>query len=181
MRLIGWKSFVIAAALMIATGMARASATVGQPAPQLRATELNGQEFDLASELGKVVIVNFWATWCSPCRKEIPALDAFYKRYHNQGLEMIGISADSRHDRSDVEKVAQSLSYPAAMLNDAATNGFGDPEDLPTTWVIGRDGVVRAELTPDKIEVTENSLDQVVLPLLSNKASANKAPSAVSQ
>jgi cytochrome c biogenesis protein CcmG, thiol:disulfide interchange protein DsbE len=175
MSIIGWKSFVVGAVLLIAAGTAGASATVGQPAPQLRTTELNGQEFDLASELGKVVIVNFWATWCAPCRKEIPALDAFYKSYHNQGLEMIGISADSRHDRSDVQKVAQSLSYPAAMLNDSTTNGFGDPEDLPTTWVIGRDGVVHAELTPDKMEVTENSLDEVVLPLLHNKASANKA------
>jgi thiol-disulfide isomerase/thioredoxin len=144
--------------------------SIGDSAPPLAVQELNGQEFNLASERGKVVIVNFWATWCQPCRQEMPALDAFYKRYHNEGLEMIGISADSRHDRSDVETMAQSLSYPAAMLNDATNNGFGDPDDLPTTWVISRDGVVRAEFTPDKILVTEKTLDQAVLPLLGKNA-----------
>jgi peroxiredoxin len=152
---------------------ALASDTVGQPAPPLVVQELNGQKFDLAGERGKVVIVNFWATWCPPCRKEMPALDAFYKRHHSEGLEMIGISADSPHDRSDVAKVMQSLSYPVAMLDDVKTNGFGDPDDLPTTWVIDRDGVVRAEFTPDKIEVTEKSLSDAVIPLLGNSADAN--------
>jgi len=153
---------------------ALASDTVGQPAPALVVQELNGQPFDLSADRGKVVIVNFWATWCSPCRKEMPALDAFYKRYHSDGLEMIGISADSKHDRSDVKEVAQSLSYPVAMLNDAETNDFGDPDDLPTTWVIGRDGIVRAEFTPDKILVTAKSLDDVVVPLL-GKSGASKS------
>jgi cytochrome c biogenesis protein CcmG, thiol:disulfide interchange protein DsbE len=146
-----------------------ADGEVGQPAPSLVVQELNGQQFDLASARGKVVIVNFWATWCSPCRKEMPALDAFYKRYHNQGLEMIGMSADSRHDRSDVAAMAQTISYPVAMLNDATDNGFSDPDELPETWVIDRGGIVRAEFNPDKTTVTEQSLADAVLPLLSKK------------
>ena len=160
---------------------ALASDMVSQPAPALVAQELNGKEFNLVSERGKVVIVNFWATWCAPCRKEMPALDAFYKRYHNEGLEMIGMSADSHHDRSDVASVAQTISYPAAMLNDATNNGFGDPDQLPETWVIDRNGIVRAELTPDKAEVTEQSLADVVLPLLGSKAPATNTSAAVAQ
>src|ERR1700752_4185863 len=92
---------------------------VGQPAPSLVVRELDGQMFDLSAVRGKVVILSFWATWCPPCRKEMPVLDALYRRYHVQGLEMIGLSADRPRDRSDVQKVMQSFSYPAAMLDDA--------------------------------------------------------------
>src|SRR5580704_17172136 len=99
-----------------------AAVDIGQPAPALVAQELDGQTFDLSAQRGKVVIVNFWATWCPHCREEMPALDAFYRRYHGQGLEMIGVSTDRPRDRSDVTKVMQSYSYPAALLDDAKIN-----------------------------------------------------------
>ena len=134
--------------------------------------ELNGQEFNLAHERGKVVLVNFWATWCPPCRAEMPMINDFYHRYHSQGLELIGVSADSPHDRSEVAKVMQSLSYPAAMLDDAKVNGFGGPNALPVTFIIDGKGMVRARLTPDETRVTEKTLDSVVLPLLHQKAAA---------
>jgi thiol-disulfide isomerase/thioredoxin len=86
--------------------------SIGQAAPALVVEEPNGQTFDLAAERGKVTIVNFWATWCPPCRKEMPALDAFFKQHHSRGLEMIGLSADRPRDRSEVAKVMQSFSCP---------------------------------------------------------------------
>ncbi len=150
--------------------LAFASATVGNTAPALVVPELDGQAFDLSALRGKVVVVNFWATWCPPCRKEMPALDAFYRRYHGQGLEMIGLSADRPHDRSDVLKVMQSFSYPAAMLDDAKVNDFGPPDALPITFVVDRSGVMRAKLTPDQTPVTEKSLSDAVLTLLPEKA-----------
>ena len=170
-------SLVLTGSLMVIATLAHSSSVfaggeIGQPAPALVVQELNGRQFDLAAERGKVVLINFWATWCPPCRKEIPALDAFYKRYHSDGLEMIGMSADDSHDRSDVVKMAQSLSYPVAMLGEAKINGFGTPDDIPATWVIGRDGAVHAEFTPDKTEVTESSLDDTVLPLLVKSAAS---------
>jgi cytochrome c biogenesis protein CcmG, thiol:disulfide interchange protein DsbE len=128
--------------------------------------ELNGNMFDLADQRGKVVIVNFWATWCPPCRKEMPALDAFYRRYKPEGLEMIGLSADRPHDRSDVVKVMQSFSYPAAMLEDAKSDGFSDPSELPVTFVVDAQGLIRAKFTPDAKPLTEQSLAASVLPLL---------------
>ena len=143
---------------------------VGQPAPSLVVRELNGQMFDLSAVRGKVVILSFWATWCPPCRAEMPVLDAFYRRYHGQGLEMIGLSADRPHDRSDVQKVMQSFSYPAAMLDDAKVNDFGTPSALPKTIVIDGNGIVRAEMTPDQTAVTEKSLSAAVLPLLPNRS-----------
>lgn len=151
---------------LLAASGALAAPEVGQPAPALVVQELNGQTFDLAKQRGKVVIVNFWATWCPPCRQEMPALDAFYRRYHAKGLELIGLSADRPHDRSDVTKVMQSFSYPAAMLDDATANDFGEPTVLPTTYVIDSHGIVRAKLTPNEKPVTETSLAAAVLPLL---------------
>ena len=141
--------------------------SVGQAAPALVVEELNGHTFDLAAERGKVTIVNFWATWCPPCRKEMPALDAFYKRYHAQGLEMIGLSADRPHDRSEVAKIMASFSYPAAMLKDTKSDGFDEPSALPVTYVVDKNGILRAKLVPDDKPLTEQTLAAVVMPLLS--------------
>ena len=71
---------------------------IGDPAPPLMLTGLDGKMFDLAKHRGKVVLVNYWATWCAPCRKEMPTLDAFYRRYRSEGLELIGISVDFHRD-----------------------------------------------------------------------------------
>jgi cytochrome c biogenesis protein CcmG, thiol:disulfide interchange protein DsbE len=150
--------------------LACAATAIGQPAPSVVVQELDGQTFDLGAVRGKVVIVSFWATWCPPCRAEMPVLDAFYRRYHGQGLEMIGLSADRPHDRSDVSKVMQSFSYPAAMLDDAKVNDFGTPGALPMTVVIDGQGMIRAQLTPDQTAVTEKSLSAAVLPLLQQKS-----------
>jgi peroxiredoxin len=145
---------------------ARPAVDLGQPAPALVAEQLDGKKFDLAAARGKVVIVSFWATWCPPCRAEMPALDAFYRQYHARGLDVIGLSADRPHDRSEVTKVIQSLSYPSAMLSDTQTNGFGDPTTLPETFVVDTHGVVRAKFTPDGKPVTEQTLAAAVIPLL---------------
>jgi len=162
---------LIALPLVLATLMKPSdllcATSVGQAAPALVVEELNGHTFDLAAERGKVTIVNFWATWCPPCRKEMPALDTFYKRYHAQGLEMIGLSADRLHDRSEVAKIMASFNYPAAMLKDAKTDGFDEPTALPMTYVVDKNGIVRAKLVPDDKPLTEQTLTAVVMPLLS--------------
>jgi cytochrome c biogenesis protein CcmG, thiol:disulfide interchange protein DsbE len=141
---------------------ARAAPEIEQPAPPLIATTLDGQTFDLAKLRGKVVLVNFWATWCAPCRREMPILDAFYRRYHAQGLELIGISIDFARDAAKMRKTAAAVSYPTATANDIPVNGFGPPEGVPVTYVMDVEGVVR-----DKFIATPNKLlHDVVVPLL---------------
>jgi peroxiredoxin len=138
----------------------------GDRAPALIVPQLDGSRFDLAQLRGKLVVVNFWATWCEPCRQEMPALDAFYTKYRDRGLALVGISVDRSRDRDDVVKVMRTLHYPAAILSQAETDGFGKPTVLPETFVIDGSGVVRAVLTPDKNPITEQTLAAALLPLL---------------
>ena len=171
-RMTLWSAAAGAVAILCMAALAFASASVGNAAPALVVPELDGQAFDLSAQRGKVVIVNFWATWCPPCRAEMPALDAFYRRHHGQGLDMIGLSTDRPHDRSDVLKVMQSYSYPAAMLDDAKVNDFGPPDVLPVTFVVDRSGVIRAKFAPDQMPVSEKSLSDAVVPILAEKPAA---------
>ncbi len=156
----------LAIAVALAYQPAVAATTAGQLAPALVFKTLDSGTFDLSAEHGKVVIVHFWATWCVPCHTEIPALDAFYTRFHNRGVELIGISVDRSRDRGDVVKAAQTIHYPVAMLADARNNGFGKPTTLPVTYIIDTAGTVRSAMTPDKTPVTEESLEAAVTPLL---------------
>jgi cytochrome c biogenesis protein CcmG/thiol:disulfide interchange protein DsbE len=146
----------------ITGGVARAAPAMDAAAPPLVATALDGQTFDLAKLRGKVVLVNFWATWCAPCRKEMPTLDAFYRRYRGQGFEMIGISVDFARDAGKMRKAAAAVAYPTAMASDLAVDGFGPPEGVPVTYVIDAQGVVRDKF----IAVPSKLLHDVVVPLL---------------
>ena len=133
-----------------------------QPAPPLTATELNGQTFDLSKMRGKVVLVNYWATWCAPCKKEMPTLNEFYRRHHGEGLEMIGISTDRPEDYRKMGELSRSLAYPTAKFDQVTNNGFGAPEGFPLTYVIDGNGVVRDKF----VDVRDELLNDVVLPLL---------------
>ena len=170
MRLRASTAPVSLAILLCFVIVSSAATSIGDPAPALQATELNGQQFDLSAERGKVVLVNFWVTWCPPCRDEMPMLDDFYREYHSKGLDMIGISVDSSHDQSDVVKVMKSLSYPAAMENAAMVNGFGTPDQLPVTYVIDRVGIIRAIFTASDQALSKDELETQVLRLLGKSA-----------
>jgi cytochrome c biogenesis protein CcmG, thiol:disulfide interchange protein DsbE len=145
-----------------ACASAHAAPTMGEAAPLLVLTELDGKVFDLAKLRGKVVLVNYWATWCAPCKVEMPTLSAFYRRYRDQGLEIIGISVDFKSDIAKVPKVASTLAYPAALIGAISENGFGPPEGVPLTYVIDAEGVVRDKL----IAAPDDLLHQIVVPLL---------------
>jgi peroxiredoxin len=164
----------MAGVLLTARALADAPLRVGQPAPALVVTLLDGRTFDLAQERGKVVIVNFWATWCSPCRAEMPRLDSVYKRYHERGVDLLGLSVDDANDRAAVADVMRHFSFPAALAANARVNGFGEPVAVPMTWIIDAHGVVRARLVAGSA-VTEQALEQAVAPLLAT-GNARAAP-----
>jgi thiol-disulfide isomerase/thioredoxin len=152
--------------MLFASAAQGAATDVGQPAPALVVREVNGPELDLAALRGKVVVLNLWATWCAPCRAEMPMLEAFSRRHQHEGVVVLGLSADDVHDRRDVERVMQRVTYPVALLQEASVNGFGSPRALPMTYVIDAAGVIRARLMPTKAGLSEPDLAGAVLPLL---------------
>ena len=168
LSLLGCALLLLAApAFSVASDAAAAPPTVGQSAPQLIVPQLDGQQFDLARLRGKVVLVNVWATWCSPCRSEMPTLNAFYRRYHSRGLDLLGLSIDEAPDAAQVQQVMRQFSYPGALASAARVNGFGQPIAVPITYVIDAGGVIRAELQAEGPSgVSAQALAQAVLPLL---------------
>jgi cytochrome c biogenesis protein CcmG, thiol:disulfide interchange protein DsbE len=141
---------------------ASAAPEIGKAAPELVVTELNGQTFDLDQLRGKVVLVNYWATWCAPCRKDMPLLNAFYRSHSGQNLEMIGISVDRDRDLGKVRKVMATLAYPVAMLKGVTVDGFGPPTGVPITWIIDPQGIVHDMM----IDVRDELLNSLVVPIL---------------
>ncbi|MBI2192997.1 MAG: TlpA family protein disulfide reductase [Planctomycetes bacterium] len=119
-----------------------------QPPPTLRFTGLNGEEIDLARYRGKVVLVDFWATWCMPCVQEMPNVLRLYDRYHDEGFEVIGISLDA--ERSDLEAFIRNHRVPWPQYfdgkgweNDLAVQ-FG-VQAIPFTMLLDRNGGVRSQ------------------------------------
>ena len=127
---------------------------------------LDGSSFDLAHERGRVVLVHYWATWCVPCREEMPALEAFYRKYREHGLDVIALSVDRGRDLDEVRRMMGAYHFPAAMARGARQNSFGSQSALPVTFVLDGGGVIRAEMRPDREPVTEAMLEKVVGPLL---------------
>jgi thiol-disulfide isomerase/thioredoxin len=115
---------------------------VGGPAPALDGKYYSGDAGPLAQHKGKVVLVDFWATWCGPCRATLPSLDALYKKYHAKGVEIIGVSAESLEDLKSFQATAK-LSYP--LFNDIGhitTNQY-QAYAFPTLAVIDKQGNIQ--------------------------------------
>ena len=116
-----------------------------------------GKEVNLASYKGKVIVINFWATWCPPCRAEIPDFISVYNKYKSKGVEFLGISLDSQLDIDELSDfVAENeITYQIILDDGNLDHAFGGVKAIPTTFIIGKDFKVK--------EMHVGSLDEAIL------------------
>ena len=124
-------------------------------APNITLETLDGQKVSLSQYKGQVVLINFWATWCPPCKKEIPALEAAYQAYKDQGFVVLGV--DAGESRQTVETFASTagITYPILLDEKDQWSGRFSGMGLPMSVIIDRNGQIAekhlGELTPDEL------------------------------
>ena len=132
------------------------AASLKKPDPKL--TALDGTEFRLSQFRGKVVLVNFWAAWCPPCRKEAPELAKLYRKWESKGVHVVGLALEPANRKAEVEAFVKknNLPYPIALVGGGIPLLFGGVEGIPTTVVLNRKGEIVDRLVgyapPETIE-----------------------------
>lgn len=117
----------------------------GFTAPDFELQTLSGETVRLSDFRGQVVLVNLWATWCPPCRAEMPAIEAVYREYASQGFVVLGVNAANQDDLGQVKDFAQDydLSFPILLDLDGSVSRIYALRSLPTSFFIDGDGIIR--------------------------------------
>jgi peroxiredoxin len=143
-------AFVVALMLYVGVHKARqtgASLTshlkLSSPAPDFSLVSLDGKTTRLSDFRGKAVLLNFWATWCGPCKIEMPWFVDFQKQYGSQGLQIVGVAMDDA-SKEDIGKFAKDMgvNYPILIGKEAVGDQYGGVPALPETFIIARDGKI---------------------------------------
>jgi peroxiredoxin len=127
-------------ALCVPAGM-----QLGQPAPDFALRSIQGDNVRLSEHTGEVVLINFWATWCGPCRQEMPALDEIYGKYRRAGLVLFSVNIDEPANEAAAREMAKTLkvSYPVLFDIRKDVSRAYQASTMPLTVLIDREGVVR--------------------------------------
>jgi cytochrome c biogenesis protein CcmG, thiol:disulfide interchange protein DsbE len=137
------------------------SASAGEVAPQLRLQSRSGAAVDLEDLRGMVVVVDFWASWCDPCRDELPILERFYAAHRESGLEILAVNIDA--DREDADELLSrlQLSFPVLYDTDQEVVSRWQPPKMPTSYIVDKGGkisAVQAGFEPEEIDALEARL-----------------------
>ena len=162
-----FKSCLAGAAVLFLTAPLTASALArkGDPAPPIKVVSTSGQHITLANYKGSVLLVDFFATWCAPCRDAIPRLVDLNRRYGKQGLQILGLSADDEGGKILRDFIVErKINYPVALAGEAVLNDYG-LRSIPTMFVIDKRGVV-AEKYMGYNESMEKSIEALIKKLL---------------
>jgi Thiol-disulfide isomerase and thioredoxins len=116
----------------------------GKQAPAFALTSLDGKKVSLADYKGRPVLVNFWATWCGPCKVEMPWFEEFRKQYAAQGFEILGLTDDADAGKETIAKVAgkAGVSYPILLTDGKVQSAYGGLDVLPMSFYVDRNGVI---------------------------------------
>lgn len=160
--------FIIAASFLATAGQADAAPRIGQPAPGFTVTSTSGQSLSFESYKGHVLIVDFFATWCQPCRLSIPHLVEMNRKYGKQGLQIVGLSVDEGSERS-VRSFADEfrISYPLAVVGGSTTTDYG-VRSVPVMYLIDRNGKI-AEVYRGYSSESAGSVERAIKRLLAEK------------
>jgi peroxiredoxin len=143
-------AFVVAVMLYVGVHKARQSGAsltshlkLSSPAPDFSLVSLDGKTTRLSDFRGKAVLLNFWATWCGPCKIEMPWFVDFQKQYESQGLQIVGVAMDDA-SKEDISKFAKDMgvNYPILIGKEAVGDQYGGVPALPETFIITRDGKI---------------------------------------
>lgn len=159
-----WVAALALCNMAIAVSNASAEISEGSTAPAWALRDLSGKAVTSDEFKGKVVILDFWATWCPPCRAEIPGFVDLYKRYAEKGLVIVGVSLDQNGPAAVTPFVQKfAMNYPVVMGDGQIVKAFGGIEALPTTFVIDRTGkVVRMHVGFTDAEAFEKDIKSLL-------------------
>jgi cytochrome c biogenesis protein CcmG, thiol:disulfide interchange protein DsbE len=145
MRLFAWGIALLGLACTGRDGEETAVVDIGAPVPSYRSVSLAGDSVSLADQRGKVVLLNVWATWCHPCREEIPELRALHERYRARGLELIGVSVDAQGNEDGIREFMKEfrMTYPVWHDPDERVSTRFLVVGVPATFLVDRAGVLR--------------------------------------
>jgi len=152
-------------ALLAAVGLGGCKEPVAEvrAAPSFDLPDLAGGKVSLASLKGKVVVLDFWATWCGPCLKELPDYAEFWRRNQGRGVEVIGVVLDSGEPPEIQDFVRENrIPYRQLLGDDRLQDAFGANQGIPTTYVIDGQGIIRTKIlgaTPHKFEKLQQTVD----------------------
>ena len=137
------------------------------PAPEWSMSDLDGNPVSSKEFNDQIVVLNFWATWCPPCVKELPDLQAFHTKYQEEGVVVIGASVDTL-EAEVVRRFTQSkgLTYPILTADESVQKLFGGVQSIPTTFIVDREGNFSARYIG---AITQAELTKAVVPLLTKQ------------
>jgi thiol-disulfide isomerase/thioredoxin len=138
---------------------------IGSHLPDFSVTDLNGREVSSADLRDKVVLIDFWATWCQPCKKEMPGYQKLLGHYDTKGFAVIGFKFDTMPDTENPVAFARRIGvrYPLAVATDDLKQKFGGIEGLPTTMLYDRQGILRKKVIGfEYADAFENALKELL-------------------
>jgi cytochrome c biogenesis protein CcmG/thiol:disulfide interchange protein DsbE len=154
--------------------------TVGKPAPDFQLPDLNDKETRLSDYRGKVVFLNFWATWCKPCREEMPSMEVLYKSFEKDGLVILAVSIDRVTTKKDIPPFVKglNLSFPVLVDSWGQTDKRYKLMGVPETYIIDQEGTLREKVIGPRDWTRLDNLQILTQLLKQGSKAAQSAPPA---
>jgi len=158
-----FRRIVLASAVLAAACSAPAPRAEKRPAPAFELPDISGGKVSLASLKGKVIVLDFWATWCGPCIREIPEYAEFWRKNQPRGIEVLGVVVDSGEPQEIQDFIREyRIPYRQVLGDDRIQSEYGVNQGYPTTFVIDREGLIRWKglgSPPSKFKKLQETVD----------------------